>query len=436
MGYVPWYTSADLIQAVQRKIAIPLNQRTFTSNDILAFANEEMMISQVPDIMIYHEEYFVFSEDIPLIPNQTRYPIPERAMGLKLRDVFYLDDNGNLFETTRINADDKAYWQRESAVINLMQKYYLEGNDLVLAPQNVQSPTGSLRFSYFLRPNNLVDNTRAAIVSSFFTNLTIVSSQMNFGDTLTIGQSLVFTAVSGTPVNPREFQLVQGNDLLTATNLATAINVDGTYSAAANSPNQVQVTYTNLTKIIQLSQQQIEIDIENDDDYSAIQQIQINFVPSNPASILVSNLIGFNVPAGVPANITLTTPVDLLQTKAGHKLYSKDVPLAAVSGTSLQINMNYVPLNFVVGDYICQQYECIIPQIPTDLHNGLAERVCARILAAQGDMQGLQISQAKIADIKKSEGSLLEDRVDGSTPKINQRKSPLSFMRMGIRRRL
>jgi hypothetical protein len=156
MGIRPWYTSRELIEAVQRKIAIPLNQRTFSEDDILAFANEELMISQIPDIMMYHEEYFVYSEDVALVPNQERYPIPERAMGMKLRDIYYVDTNGNLFEMTRINPDDKAYWQRESSVINLMQKYYLENNDVVLAPFNISQPTGFLRFTYFMRPNQLV----------------------------------------------------------------------------------------------------------------------------------------------------------------------------------------------------------------------------------------------------------------------------------------
>ena len=84
MGIRPWMTSNELIEAVKRKIALPINQRTFSEEDILAFSNEELMISQVPDILMYHEEFFVFSEDVTLIPNVQRYAIPERAMGMKL----------------------------------------------------------------------------------------------------------------------------------------------------------------------------------------------------------------------------------------------------------------------------------------------------------------------------------------------------------------
>jgi hypothetical protein len=427
MSITPWYTSQTLIQAIQRKIAIPLNQRTFIDTDILAFAAEELLIDMVPDILRYHQEYFVWSEDVILNPNQQRYPIPERAMGMRLRDLFYVDTNGNLFEMTRINADDKAYWQRESATISLMQKYYLEGNDIVLAPQNIQSPTGTLRFSYFIRPNQLVDDAQAAIIKSFFTNLTVNSSLIALGDTLTIGplgNQVVFTAVTGAPV-AGEFELVPGNDLLTSTNLHNAIILDGTYSASLVGTNIVSLIYTNLGNLYKFPV------------VFPVSGLVVNIVSSNPTGLLVSSQIGLNT-TDVSSNIVDTVLIDFLQTKSGHRLYAKDVPIipGSVSTNAIAFNNVDVPLNLLVGDYICQQYECIIPQIPTDLHSGLAERVCARILAAQGDMQGLQISQGKMTDIKQSEGILTENRVDGSVEKVNQRKSIMSMQRMGIRRRI
>lgn len=424
MATTPWYTSSDLVSAVQRKIAMPLNQRTFTSDDVLAFANEELMISQVPDILMYHQEYFVWSENFPLIANKQRYPVPERAMGMKLRDVYYVDNNGNLFETTRINPDDKAYWQRESASINLMQKFYFEGNDIVLAPQNLSSPTGYLRFSYFLRPNQLVDNSRAAIINRFFAKVTINNASLVAGNTFTIG-NVIFTAVSGSP-GALEFQ-IGASSLLSATNLNNAINLDGTYAASNGATNIISVFYTDLNDLVTLSQDAVAVD-------KAIASLAIS--SSNATAIVVNDQIGLEFTDTIPDNITATVLVDFLQTKGGHKLYAKDITIQSLSTDSAMFNMVDISPNLVVGDYICEQYECIIPQIPSDLHNGLAERVCARILAAQGDAQGLQLSAAKIADIKHSEGILTENRQDGSTEKVNQRKSLLSNQRMGIRRRI
>jgi len=431
----PWYTSQTLVEAVQRKIALPLSQKTFSSDDILSFANEEMAISQVPDLLTYHQEYYVWSEDIVMVANQLRYQVPDRAMGMKLRDIYYKDLNGNLFEMSRINADDKAYWQRESGTINIMQKYYMEGNDIVLAPQTITNVTGWLRMSYFIRPNQLVDNSRAAIISSFFTNVTVTVANMNVGDTLQVGIYKTFTAVSGSPTADQF--LLGATDALTATNLANAINTDGAFTATVAN-NIVSVGYTDLTQLYYLTEQQLVYNEEEFDDYSPIIEKKTTLISSNPAGMNVSNNIGLVISGGVPANITSGSLVDLMQTAAGHKIYAKDITLAtnSVSTNSIMIHYHQVPITMVVGDYVASQYECIIPYLPTDLHNGLAERVCARILEAQGDQTGAQSVTAKLADIKRAEGILAANRVDGSSVKVNQRKSPLSWMRMGIRRRI
>ena len=410
MSIKPWMTSADLIESVKRKIAVPINQRTFTDEDVLAFANEEMMISQVPDILQYHEEFFVTYVDVPILANQKRYPIPERALGQKLRDVWYVDTNNNLYEMVRINPNDQSYWQRETSANNVMQKYFLEGNEIVLAPQTITSPTGSLRFTYYLRPNQLVLNEKAAISSAFFKNITVTNGTIVDGDTITIG-SVVFTAVSGSPA-ALEFQ-IGANSVATASNLVTSILTDATYSASNGSPS---------TNIVKISYSTLSTDIE----------------ASNTIGFSVSSQTAIQFTADLPDAIVDGVKIDFLQTKPGHKTLkmSQLLPIGSVSSDSITFNSGVIPQEFIIGDYICEEYECIIPQIPPDLHNGLAERVCGRILAAQGDAMGLQMIGAKLGDIQKSEGALMDNRIDGSTQKITQRKGLLSYLRMGIRRRI
>lgn len=88
MAFTPWMTSDDLIESIKRKISFPVYQTTFSDQDILDFATEELMISQVPSVMQFHEEFFVTTRDVTLKPNKTKYPIPDRAIGMKLRDLF------------------------------------------------------------------------------------------------------------------------------------------------------------------------------------------------------------------------------------------------------------------------------------------------------------------------------------------------------------
>jgi hypothetical protein len=177
MAAKPYYTSNKLIEAVKRKITMPTYQTTMSEDDILAFANEEMMISQVPSIMEFHEEYFVFSVDVPLENNKNRYQIPDRAVGMKLRDICFVDSNNNFFEMTRIMAEDKSFFNRNISNSTNVHKFYLEGNDVVLTPDITSVPNGgSLRFFIYLRPNQLVKDERAAIVSSFRQQLTITDN--------------------------------------------------------------------------------------------------------------------------------------------------------------------------------------------------------------------------------------------------------------------
>ena len=74
----PWMTSSDLVASVKRDISFPTSQVTFTDDDILEFANEEMLLAQVPSVMQFHEEYFVFEVDVTLEANKSKYALTDR----------------------------------------------------------------------------------------------------------------------------------------------------------------------------------------------------------------------------------------------------------------------------------------------------------------------------------------------------------------------
>jgi len=405
MAITPWYTSTDLIEAIKRKISFPVSQNTFDEEDLLKFANEEILIAQVPSVLSFHEEYFVTTEDVPLVLQQNRYAIPNRAIGLKLRDIFYKDISGNLFEMTRINSDDRAFFQNNVSANEAIYKFYLEGNDVVLTPKLMDNPSGSLLFVYFLRPNQLVPNDQAAIIQSFQKQLTIDNSTIVAGDTFTI-DSTIFTAVAGVP-STNEFQIA-GTSILTASNLVNTINANGIVTADNGTPATATITLTFTDR-------------------------NTTFDSSNTTAIAISDAFLIKCTAAIPSNIQDGSIIDILQTKPGHKTLAMNITLGtnAVSGDTFNFSDDSdIPTNLVTGDYICLENECIIPQIPTDLHPGLAERTCARILASIGDQQGLQSVQAKIQDISVAEGSLLDNRVEGAPQKVTALRSLLRYGKM------
>lgn len=436
----PFLTSDDLVATLQRKISAPISQNLFTYNDYLAFCNDEMFISQVPAVLEFHEEYFVFVERIPVVPLQQRYQIPTRAIGMKLRDLKWQDSNGNLFDMSRVNPEEKSFYQQNIGTSETISKYYIEGNDIVLLPALTVTNSVVLHVYYFLRPNQLVANGRAATITAFLETITVLNANINPNDTITI-DNVVFTAVSGAP-GPLQFQ-IGGTDIQTATNLTQAINTSAGIALASNgSPSTSLVTLS--FPLIQASQ---------------------SVETSNPAGFIIPvdrQIVQFNqLPSTWTDPTTFqTTPlyvngatVDFLQTNPGHRTWNIDVeiPPNGISGNAISFVLyppppltmyynNGMPIpeisnNVLVGDYICLSNEAIIPQIPPDLHNSLAQRAGTMVLAAMGDAAGVQASMAKVAEMEKKEISLLDARVEGSPLKVAPKKSILRFQGFGSRRR-
>ena len=419
----PYFTSDDLVASVQRKISMPLSQNLFTYDDILAFANEEMQIAQVPAVLEFHEEYFVFTLTVPVVPGMNRYPIPTRAIGMKLRDLKWQDANSNLFDMARVNPEEKAFYQQNIGTSETISKYYIEGNDVVFLPALTITNSVNLIFYYFLRPNQLVSNSRAATIKNFVSSITVLNANIVPNDTITI-DNVIFTAVTSITA-PNQF-LIGASDILTAINLANAINVSGVASADTGTPSTSLITlrFNNILNSQGVTTSNTTAFIIPTD----TQAIEFNQVPStyqDPITFQTSPLY------------VNGSSVDFLQTNPGHRTYAIDVviPSNGISGTIISFNIDDVPTNIVIGDYICLSNECIIPQIPPDLHTSLAQRTATMILAAIGDQVGLQASQAKVQEMEKKQISLLDARVEGSPLKIAPKKSILRFQGFGSRRR-
>jgi len=337
---------------------------------------------------------------------QGRDAIADREIGMRLRDVFWQDANGIIYEMSRIQPDDRSHFQYNSTISQVLSKFYLEGNEIVLMP-NFQPGTGSgnLLMTFYLRPNILVPNTRACIAQSFDKNITI--GNLIDGDYLQIDSQTYVARTS--PVSTYEF----------------AIGVDSTASALnlANKINSLSLDYSaistlNVCKVTAFAAGIVYT--AGASNYQISSNLTINFdqVPTSytdPDTFTMSSLFSGG------------EYIDFLQTKSGHRTYSYDVriPASGISGNSITFPASSVPLLFVKGDYIALANECIIPQIPTDFHNGLAERTSARILAAQGDKEGLATANEKIQQIVTSEGKILDNRVEGSPEKILARHSLL-----------
>lgn len=387
MSVKPYYTSATLIEAVKRNMSIPISQITFSDADILAFATEELVLSQLPSILQYHEEYYVYAQSVPLVSRKSRYPIPSRAIGMKLRDLFFVDNQGQLIEMSKVNPDDTSWFQSSSNANPTPIYYYVENNSIVILPEITDNPQGSLLFKYYLRPNSLVPDNRAAISTGFSKSITVDNAQLQVGDVIRVGTLQLVAGI--------DFA-IGANSSTTCLNLTTALNSNG-FSALNEGP-LTTITYSD--RMLEVSSASPGLSVQ--------QTITI-------------------VCDSVPTHFAAGQLVDILQQDGGHSTLNIDVPLAtgSVSTTGLTFPESAIPNDFIVGDYVCQRYECIVPQIPTDLHVLLGERTGSRVLESLGDQVGLQRADKKIADLEARQGVILDSRVEGSPTKIFNKNSLL-----------
>jgi hypothetical protein len=404
MAKKPYYTSNTLIEAVKRKMAMPISQVTFSDEDILAFADEEMFLAQVPSILQYHEEYLVYEQLVPMVPKQSKYPIPSRAIGMKIRDLFYRDIAGQLVQMSRVNPDDRSFFEVNSNTTPIPIHYYVQNNQIIITPAVTQNATGNLVFTYYMRPNSLVTDDQAAICEKFSKDITVSNSSLIAGN---------YVKINGYPLIAGTDFAIGASDNATANNLSSAISLlDPLSYTTSVSSNVVTVFYKKRSE---------------------------TFTTSNSTALSIQSTITMHIPDGssIPSAITPGSMVDILQAEGGHSTLNFDVLLQAadISSTSLTFKESDLPSDFVVGDYVCAQYQCIIPQVPTDLHNLLAERTCARILESLGDKDGLQAANLKINELEQRQATIIDSRVEGSPLKVLNRTGLLRASRIRFGRR-
>lgn len=316
------YDVPELLESIKVRCMVPIAQEAFLEEDLLRFANEEMELTMMPNVLSVKEEFYVRDQIISASDvTDNRYEIPYRAIGSKLRNIQYIQGNSAQV-MTRIQPEDLPYFDN-SYFNSTANAFYLEGNSVVI-PSKVSDSSGSVKLSYHLRPNRLVDITRVGIIS--------------------------------------------------------------------------------------------EIDRVGD---------------GTTGSVTLSN-------TAFPSNLQAGTVADFLQATPGFKTYTFDVTIQTSNPTTNQVFflLEDIPSSLKVGDNLATAGECMIPQLPSELHPMLAQAVACRLLEAMGDTDNLQRAMAKLMEMKQSLFTLIDQRTEGNPQKINNvagilRRSKTGYGRYG-----
>lgn len=159
------YDSAALIDSVKNNAHLPETASSGSADaDILRFLNEQLKMRLLPALLAVREEYVIVSERITLAASTTRYRIPKRAAGNRLRGVFYVSSTGVRQKLPKINRDNIDRYGSTSQTIP--RAYYLEGNHMVMVPDLNATPEGYLEVSYPFAAADIVDITETRIISN------------------------------------------------------------------------------------------------------------------------------------------------------------------------------------------------------------------------------------------------------------------------------
>jgi hypothetical protein len=376
-----------LIKTIRRRAFIPSSQETFLPEDFLEMATEEVNLGLVPLVQKMHEEHLIYFQDLPLDIAVKKYAIPARAHGNKLRDIFLVDENGNLFEMVRYSLGEIAEFSSTTSYIN-NRGFYLENNNIVLTNFEVNQ-NYALRVYFYMRPNKLVLESRGFTANSIASSVEVDNINPLSGSITAISAdtNAIITSVA--------HGLSSGDKVLITGSDSTPV-VDGIY----------------------------EVSIIDSNSYS----IPVATTVSGTAGAWVKYLDVIQATnSTIPTNFATTSLFDIVQHISPNKIIHYDVPVNSTNQTTNTISFpaNLVP-NLVVGSYITAAEETIVPNIPTELHPILAQRVAVACLEAMGDEQNKQSAERKLKQMEDNSMTFLDNRVEGAQIKIKSKSSTLT----------
>jgi hypothetical protein len=144
-------TTTQFISAVKRAITVPTYQPRFTDQDFLDLASEEQRTLIVPQIISVSQSYFLKKQEVIVPPKTNTIQFPVRAVGRKIKEVWYKTTNESLRRLYLVELSDAVQFELQAP--GEPQNLVLEGDRVRIYPPN--DLQGTIVWFYFLKPSNL-----------------------------------------------------------------------------------------------------------------------------------------------------------------------------------------------------------------------------------------------------------------------------------------
>lgn len=170
-------TASKLVAAVRQRAMIPTDTSVYSDEAILNILNEEMDAGLLSTLLVLNDEHLVCSEDYNFVSGQSKYAIPYRSIGNKLRDVSMVNSEEGVYELSRVSLDQLSDYKNGSISAE-RNVFYVQGNHIVLV-DSVGGFSSKIRMHFYLRPNVIVAEKRAGVITAI-NRVTGVVSLSNF----------------------------------------------------------------------------------------------------------------------------------------------------------------------------------------------------------------------------------------------------------------
>ena len=380
--------SSDLIKSIKMRGFIPESQETFTSDSFLEIATEKINIDLMYQLMVARGDYLIYSVDVPLIPGTQSYAIPDRAHGNKLREASIVDSDGKTQrQLTQVDLQDLGDYERTFSTYTSFDPFYLQNNNVVLINTNY-STTQSIRMYFYMRPNKLVLESRAATVSS--------SSNIYEVDNISPKSGIV-SAISILGVITSVAHGLASGDTIILSGTDCIPSIDGTRTITVLDSDTF--TYTG---------------------------ISVSVAGTTGTFNLAAQVVSLST-ALFPKHFTSELYYDVVSSISPNNIILYNLTANSVNGTLKTMNFRVkdVGAKLVKGCYITKSEETIVPNIPTEYHPLLAQMVSVHCMESMADEQQKRSAQATLEKMEKAILGIVSNRVEGAPKKINNRNSTL-----------
>lgn len=186
-------TTADLLTDVRARVAAPAANGLLTSAELLTLCDEEMRGEVAALLVSLRSEYWLRTYETSITANVASYRIPDRSLGMGLRDVTIYNSDGREWNAIQVPAEHRYFYAGATWSPSGPFAFTLSDGELVLLPTPAAAGY-SLRLRYYATPSRLVPLESGTAISAA-TALSLTVDDDTVGDIATAGT--LFDVVRG-----------------------------------------------------------------------------------------------------------------------------------------------------------------------------------------------------------------------------------------------